>query len=42
MAGVTMQRLADGRPLLEAKPEVAAVLASVFEGLAAMFKQQAQ
>lgn len=42
MAGVTMQRLADGRLVLEAKPEVAAVLASVFEGLAAMFKQQAR
>lgn len=42
MAGVTMQRLSDGRLVLEAKPEVAAVLASVFEGIAAMFKQQAR
>ena len=42
MTGVTMQRLPDGRLVLEAKPEVAAALASVFEGLAAMFKQQAQ
>lgn len=41
MAGVSMQRLADGRLVLEAKPEVAAALASVFEGIAAMLKQQA-
>jgi superfamily II DNA or RNA helicase len=41
MAGVSLQRMADGRLVLEAKPEVAAALASVFEGLAAMFKQQA-
>jgi hypothetical protein len=42
MAGVTMQRLPDGRLVLEARPEVAAVLASVCEGIAAMLKQQAQ
>ena len=41
MAGVSMQRMADGRLVLEAKPEVAAALASVFEGIAAMLKQQA-
>ncbi len=42
LAGVTMQRLTDGRLVLEAKPEVAAALASVFEGIAAMLKQQAR
>jgi hypothetical protein len=41
-AGVSVQRLPDGRLVLEAQPEAAATLASLFEGMAALLKQSAR
>jgi hypothetical protein len=41
MAGVRLQRLEDGSMRIEAPPEAAATLASMFEGMAALFKQAA-
>lgn len=39
LQGITVQRLADGRLVLEAKPESAEVLASMFEGMASLLRQ---
>jgi hypothetical protein len=41
LAGVSLQKLADGRLVLEAKPEVAGALAAMLEGLVSMLRQQA-
>lgn len=41
MAGIQVQRMDDGRLVLEAKPEAAAAFASMLEGVAAMLKQLA-
>ena len=39
MAGIRVQRLEDGRLVLEAQPEAAATFAAVLEGVAALLKQ---
>jgi SNF2 family DNA or RNA helicase len=41
IAGIRVQRLEDGRLVLEAKPEAAATFAAMLEGVAAMLKQAA-
>ena len=41
MSGIQVQRMEDGRMVLEAKPEAAAAFASMLEGVAAMLKQLA-
>lgn len=41
MSGVRVERLADGRMVIEAQPEAAAALAAMFEGMAALLKQAA-
>jgi SNF2 family DNA or RNA helicase len=42
MLGVRVERLPDGRMVLEAQPEAAATLAAMFEGMAALLKQAAE
>ena len=39
MAGIRVQRMGDGRLVLEAKPEAAAAFAAMLEGVAALLKQ---
>ena len=39
LAGITVQRLEDGRMVLEAQPEAAATFAAMLEGVAALLKQ---
>jgi len=41
LAGIRVQRLEDGRMLLEAQPEAAATFAAMLEGVAALLKQAA-
>lgn len=41
LAGIRVQRLDDGRMLLEAQPEAAATFAAMLEGVAALLKQAA-